>query len=360
MTAPVKDRPATAESPKAAPAPGGLRAVLRRPGVAGRQRPMLVRLVVVAVVVQVVPDLISAPNLLTLNLGCTYAIAAIGLSVIFSMGGFVSVAQAAVMATGGYALILLFGPHLGLPLALGAACLTGAAVSAVTGLVGARVRSHYFILISLAVAESIGLVLTNATGLTGGANGVAIKAPASIFGLELGTPLGYFRFIAVLVVVAIYVADSLRASRGGLALRAQTVDEYLALSAGVAIGRYRILATVVGGALAGLAGGMVAILDSFLGPQNFGLDIAILLLLMVVIAGTGRAGSVVVSALILTFLSQGLLTLTSTGRLIYGVGLIVLIIFAPEGLGGLPRAARALLRRVAPGASGRLLDRSSA
>jgi branched-chain amino acid transport system permease protein len=336
----------------ALPAPRRLIAAARDARVPGRQRALFTRLVVVALIAQLVPSLISAPNLLTLNLACTYAVAAVGLSIIFTLGGFISVAQAAVMATGGYVLILLFGPTVGFPVALLLACLGGAAVSALMGFAGARVKSHYFILISLALAETISLVLTNATELTGGANGVGLKAPASIAGLDLAIPLDYFRWISILVLLAVYLADSLRASRAGLALRAQTVDEYLALAAGVTIGRYRILATAIGGAFGGIAGGMVAVLDSYLGPQNFALDTAILLLLMVVIAGTGRAGSVVVSALVLTFLSQGLLTLTATGKLIYGIGLIALIIFAPEGLGGVPRAGRRLLSRLRATARG--------
>lgn len=334
----------------------GLATILGDRGVPGRQRPLLTRLIAVVLLVQVVPGLVSGPNLLTLNLACVYAMAAIGLSIVFSLGGFVSVAQAAVMAVGGYILILLFGPTVGFPVALLLAGLGGALVSALTGIVGARVKSHYFILISLALAETIQLVITNATSVTGGANGVGLKAPASVLGLDLGLPTDYFRFITILTFVVIYLADSLRASRAGLALRAQTVDGYLALAAGVAIGRYRIMATAIGGVFAGLAGGMVAIRDGYLGPQNFGLDTSILLLLMVVIAGTGRAGSVVVSALILTFLSQGLLTLTSTGTLIYGMGLIVLIIFAPEGLGGLPRLARGALGRLGARRAGTASD----
>jgi len=336
--------------------PSRLLAAARDRGVPGRQRALFTRLVAVTLVVQLVPGFISSPNLLTLNLACTYAVAAVGLSIIFTLGGFISVAQAAVMATGGYVFILLFGPGVGLPVALLLACLGGAAVSALMGFAGARVKSHYFILISLAIAETISLVLTNASDLTGGANGVGLKAPASIAGLELAVPLDYFRCISVLVVVSAYLADSLRASRAGVALRAQSVDEYLALAAGVTVGRYRILATAVGGAFGGIAGGMLAILDSYLGPQNFALDTAILLLLMVVIAGTGRAGSVIVSALVLTFLSQGLLTLTSTGKLIYGLGLIALIIFAPDGLGGVARAGRRLPARlrVAMGGSARV------
>jgi branched-chain amino acid transport system permease protein len=317
-----------------------------RRGVRGRQRPLVVRMIAAALIAQVIPGILTGSNLLTLNLACTYAVAAVGLSILFSLGGLVSVAQGAVMAVGGYSLLLLFGPTVGLPLALVIAAAAGAAASAVIGLVGARVRSHYFILISLALAEAVNLVITNATSLTGGANGLPLKAAPALLGLNLTSAPDFFRAAVVVVFVVVYLADSLRASRAGLALRAQNVDEYLALASGVSIGGYRVLATVVGGACGGLAGGMVGILDGYLGPQNFGLDTGILLLLMVVIAGTGRSGSVVVSALVLTWLTDGLLTLTSTGQLIYGAGLIALIVFVPDGLGGVSHLPTALHARI--------------
>jgi branched-chain amino acid transport system permease protein len=325
----------------------------RRRAVHGRQRPLVVRMIAAALIAQVIPGIVSGSNLLTLNLACTYAVAAVGLSILFSLGGLISVAQGAVMAVGGYCLLLLFGPTVGLPLALMIAAAAGAAASAVIGLVGARVRSHYFILISLALAEAINLVITNATSLTGGANGLPLKASPALLGLNLTSAPDFFRAAVVVVFIAVYLADSLRASRAGLALRAQNVDEYLALASGVSIARYRVLATIVGGAFGGLAGGMVGILDGYLGPQNFGLDTGVLLLLMVVIAGTGRSGSVVVSALVLTWLTDGLLTLTSTGKLIYGVGLIALIVFVPDGLGGISRVPAAVTARLGARRPGR-------
>lgn len=308
---------------------------------AGRSRALFTRLLAVVLVMQIVPSLASSDaQILTLNLACIYAISAIGLNVVFGMGGLLSIAQAAIMAVGGYALILLFGPTFSLVPALLVACVAGAAVSMLMGIVAARVKTHYFILVSLALAEIIVLIATNATGLTGGANGTAIKAAPAIAGLNLTVPTDFFRFATVLLVVVWYLADALRASRIGLGMTTMTVDEHLATAAGVPVQRYRILATMIGGAFAGLAGAMLGLLDGYLGPQNFELDTAILILLIVVVAGRARSGSVVLAALILTILSRGLLTLQSVGELAYGVSLILLIIFAPEGLGGISQSVR--------------------
>jgi branched-chain amino acid transport system permease protein len=297
-------------------------------------RPRFLRFVAFAVVAQAVPAIVSDSTLVTINLACVYAVAAVGLNVIFGLGGLISIGQAGVMAVGGYATILLFGKSVGLAVALLLACVGGALVSVLMGLVGARVRTHYFVLASLAIAEVIVLVATNATGLTGGSNGTALAGIPIVAGLNLTTTTGFFRFGAVLVLIVVYLADALRASRGGLGLSALTMNEYLALAAGVDPRVSRALATAVGGVFGGLAGGMLALLDGYLGPASFDLGTATLLLLIVIVAGRGANGSVVIAALILTFLSQGFLTNPTVGQLAYGIGLIVLIIAAPDGLYG--------------------------
>jgi ABC-type branched-subunit amino acid transport system permease subunit len=301
-----------------------------------------------ALLAQLVPWLVGSDSrMLTVDLACVYAIGAIGLNVIFGMGGLISIAQAAVMAIGGYTLILLFGDEMGIVPALLAAAGAAAAVSLLTAVVGARIKTHYFILVSLALAQIILLIATKATGLTGGSNGTAIKDVPAIAGLDLTLPGEFFRFAVVVVVIVWYLADTLRASRIGLGLSALTMNEHVAMAAGVAPQRYRLLAAGVGGAFGGLAGGMLALLIGYLGPQTFGLQTAILLLLIVVVAGQARNGSVVLAALILTILTQGLLTYRAVGQLVYGIGLILLIVFAPEGLSGAAQAVRKLLRRTA-------------
>lgn len=320
----------------------------RSPAVPGRTRPLVWRLVCLAVIVQGVPLVLEGSRLFTLDLALIYAIAALGLSVIFSMGGLLSVAQAAVMAAGGYTLILLFGDALGLVPALAAACVAGAVVSTLTGVVGARVRSHYFVLASLALASALLLVISNARSVTGGADGMALKAIPTAFGMELSAPGQFFRIAVVLLIVVWYLTDALRSSRPGLAMTAMTADEYVARASGISIHRHAIFATAVGGAFGGLAGGLLSIFDGYIGPQNFALSTAVLLLLIVVVAGAGRSASVVVAAIILTFLSEGLLSLAEVGKLVYGLGLIFLILVAPEGLGGLARGGRRLIRMRTP------------
>lgn len=279
---------------------------------------------------------LSGPDLLTFDLAAVYAVAAIGLNVIYGLGGLLSIAQAATMAVGAYTLVLTLNHwSVGVVPALVLACVLGALSSGITGLLSIRVRSHYFILASIALAEGVVLIITNDIGLTGGSNGLGLARGATLFGLNLTNPRGFVLVGTPLAGLVWYLAASLRESRFGIALHAARSDDYLALASAIPVNRYRLWATVVGGAFGGLAGGMLALLDGYIGPQEFGVEAAVLLLLMVVFGGAASNGGTVVAAIVLTAITQRLITVTSIGDLVYGVAIIVLLIFARDGLSGL-------------------------
>lgn len=280
------------------------------------------------------PLVFTGPDLLIVNQACIYGVAALGLNVIFGMSSLLSIAQASLMGVGAYIFVLTANRGLGVYATVALACLGGAIASGITGIISARVRSHYFILVTLALAEGVTLVAVNDSSLTGGDNGLALTAIPTVFGQSLLTPLSLAPVVIGALFLVWYLAECLRTSRFGVALRAIATDEYLASVAGIAIVRYRIAATVVGGAFAGLAGAMLAVSDGFIGPQNFELDTGILLLLMVVLAGAGSNIGTVIASGILTYLSQGLLTLATIGQLVYGAAIVVLLIAVPEGLAG--------------------------
>lgn len=297
----------------------------------------LVWFVVGTVVVTVLASkVLSGPDLLTFDLAAVYAVGAIGLNVIYGLGGLLSIAQAATMAVGAYTLVLTLNHwSVGVVPAMMLASLLGALSSGITGLLSIRVRSHYFILASIALAEGVVLIITNDIALTGGSNGLALARGAILYGLSLTNPHGFVLVAGPLTGLVWYLAASLRESRFGIALHAARSDDYLALASAIPVNRYRLWATVVGGAFGGLAGGMLALLDGYIGPQEFGVESAVLLLLMVVFGGAASNGGTVVAAIVLTVITQRLITVTSIGDLVYGVAIIALLIFAKDGLSGL-------------------------
>jgi branched-chain amino acid transport system permease protein len=310
----------------------------------------LVYFIVGSALVTLVAGMLSGPNLLTFDLIVVYAIAAIGLNVIFGLGGLLSIAQAAIMAVGAYGLVLTLNhDDVGVLPALGIASVLGAIASGITGLVAMRIRSHYFILASVALAAGILLVITNQGDLTGGSNGLGLIVFPSIFGLTLSDPHDFLVLAVPVAGLVWYLASCLRDSRLGIALHAIRSDDYLALSSAIPVHRCRLWATVIGGAFAGLAGGLLALLNGYIGPQDFGLSTAVLLLLMVVFGGAASNGGTVVAAAILTALTQGLLSVTTVGELVYGVAIVVLLIFASNGLSGLAHSTyRRAIRAIQP------------
>ncbi|PZG54442.1 hypothetical protein C1I98_04090 [Spongiactinospora gelatinilytica] len=281
----------------------------------------------------------GAPDttLMTISLACVYAIAALGLTVVFGLAGMLSLAQAAIMAVGGYTVALIALDTIGLLPALLLAVVAGAAVSGLSGVVGARTKSHYFALATLALAEGVRLVLVNESSVTGGSNGHPV-ALVSLLGLQLADPR-YFILLAVpLVAGCAYLVHCLRKSRFGLSLKAAAADEYMAKAAGVAIDRSRTLATIVSGGLAGLAGALLAILNGYVGPQDFGLGAAVLLLLIVVFGGASSSMGTVVAAVVLTYASRGMLDLAEASGLVYGLATLLLLLLLPGGVAGVGKA----------------------
>lgn len=298
-------------------------------------RPRILWFLVTIVILELLSPLASNSVSLIIALSCVYSIAGIGLNLIFGLGGMISIAQAAVMAVGGYTTVIVSAHSVSLTLAILLGCVFAALCSYLIGLVGTRLKTHYFILASIAIAEVITLAATNATSLTGGSNGIALAATPSVLGIPLGTPVEFMRFGIAVTIIVVYIADALRASRIGVALSVVSVDEYAAAASGVDARAVLGIANIVGGAMGGLAGGLLVALDKYTGPQDYGIDVATILLLIVVVGGRARHGSVVVAAVILTVLSRGLLALQAFGDLIYGLGIVLLIIFAPGGISGL-------------------------
>lgn len=305
-----------------------------------RVRPLWYPLALAVVLLLVRLFVVTPSSLYLVALMAVYAIAALGLNVIFGMSGMLSLAQAAIMAVGGYTAALLVTKS-GLPFAaaLIIGALAAALLSVLTIFAAMRVETHYFVLVSLALAESISLVLVNQQALTGGFDGLPGIPPLTVASLDLSAPWPLAATTIAVLFVAWYVADAFRASRVGYAAVASSDDPQIAMACGISITRARVLAGAIGGLYAGVAGALFSQVLQFLGPSDFGLDKALLLLLIVVIGGFGVNAGTVAAAVVLTFLSQGLLQLREVGPLVYGVGIMVILVAAPNGIAGIAHRA---------------------
>lgn len=259
----------------------------------------------------------------------------LALSVYASLAvGQFSMAQAGLMSLAGYTTGSLT-KYLAWPAPAGMA--VAVALSAVVGLVigypALRLRGLYLAIATLAFGEVVQVVILNLP-FTGRSEGMKqIPAATSTW------------LIFLSLVVLIFLFWRFDRSREGLAARAIQTDEGAAETSGIDLTRYQLVAFVIGAALAGYAGALTAHLNTFLSPDQFSFNRAVLILEFAVIGGLGSFVGPLLGAVLLTVLPELLRFLGDFREAVNGVILLVTILFVPGGLQG-------LLSRVARGGSG--------
>jgi branched-chain amino acid transport system permease protein len=265
-----------------------------------------------------------------------YAIAAIGMNVALGYASLLTLAQGASMGLGAYAWTLLVAKaHLDGVLALLVTPLICASVGALIGAASARVTGHYFIVVTVAAQVGIMTIISAWASLTGGTQGFAAVPMLTVGGLNTLQPRDLLVIAGVVLVIVLYLAQRLRASRAGRALVTLGESDSVARAAGVRVAAYRALAMAICGAFAGLAGALYAPYTGFLGPESFGIGVSILVLTMVVLGGLGSNIGAIVGAIVVTVIQDRTQTLAEVATLIYGALVIFVVVVAPGGLVGL-------------------------
>jgi len=264
-----------------------------------------------------------------------YGLAAMSLTLIAGTVGQMSLGHAALLAIGGYASALL-ASNWGWPVAL--TIPLGGVVAALLGTLlvypAFRLSGHYVSIATMAIAEIVALVILNWTGLTGGSMGLSGIPPLAIGGIDLGDARStYYVCLGLVLIMAVLQARLLR-SHLGRSLRAVRDDQIAARSFGLSPSRYKAIAFLFGGFGAGLAGAISAHLFSYIDSTTFGIDLSILVLTIVILGGLGNIAGALLGALLLVALPELFREVAQYRVLIYGLALILLIRFRPQGLLG--------------------------
>ena len=251
--------------------------------------------------------------------------------------GLLTVANAAFMGIGAYTAALLT-THAGMPLfvALILGSLLPALVALAIGRPTLRLSGVYLAMATLAFGEVVRILILNAEGLTGGALGLN------------GIPqLTRWSDVALALALTLYVLLRLARSRVGRTMTAISQDETATELMGLDVDAYKLFAFVLGGALAGLAGGLNAHFTFFISPNEYGFERAVEILAMGVLGGTGSPWGAVIGGVLITVLPELLRGLGHYRPLINGVILILIILYSPRGLWDLLRRARESTRAAA-------------
>ncbi len=266
----------------------------------------------------------------TLTNAWLYAILALSLTLVAGTVGQISLGHAGFLAIGAYASALL-ALDLGWPVPL-----TILAAGVITALLGTalvfpafRLRGHYVSIATLGIGEIVGLVILNWESLTRGPIGVTAIPPLPFDSTEND----YWLSLALLVVLALMQARLLR-SHLGRAFRAIRDDDVAARAYGISLNRYKGIAFAVGGFTAGISGAVTAHLYSYINYETFTSQISILALTMVILGGLGNINGAIVGAVALIGLPELFRATAEWRMLIYGITLLLLIRFRPQGLLG--------------------------
>ncbi len=263
------------------------------------------------------------------------AMLAISLTLVAGTLGQVSLGHAALLLIGAYASALL-ALDSGWPvwLSIPAAGVLTALIGTALVVPAFRLRSHYVSIATLGIGEIVGLVILNWESLTRGPMGVTNIPPLSIGGVELDSPqASYWCCLAVLVVLALMQSRVLR-SHLGRTFRAIRDDDVAARAYGISLDRYKGIAFAVAGFSAGIAGGISAHLYSYINNETFTSTLSITALTMVILGGMGNLLGAVLGAVALTALPELFRGTAEYRMLIYGVALLLLIRFRPQGVLG--------------------------
>lgn len=269
------------------------------------------------------------------------AISACGLNVIVGLAGQLSLAHAGFFGIGAYAVALLatkagLAFWFGLPAGILLCIVMGYAI----GSICLRSKGHYFAIFTLAVGQIIHLVIQKWESLTHGhvgVIGIAGPGPLGPIGFDSSTARSYLALFFLALTVA--AVSRLVRSPVGRTLMAVRESEALAAAVGIDVMAAKRMAFAVSAALAGLAGGLFAGFIGFLGPESSNVEMTFNTLLYIMVGGLGSLSGPVAGTFIVYGLSQVLAVLQQYQMVIFGLALVLLILFMPTGLAGLWRSS---------------------
>jgi branched-chain amino acid transport system permease protein len=303
-------------------------------------------------------------------LGLIYVLLGLGLNIVVGLAGLLDLGYVAFYAIGAYGLALGY-QYLGLGFwsMLPLAALMAAAAGALLGFPVLRMHGDYLAIVTLGFGEIIRLILNNWLSFTGGPNGISAPPP-TFFGLEFGrrakeggvpfheffhltyNPNLKFIFIyAVLflvVLLVLYIKHRLTRMPIGRAWEALREDEIACRSMGLNHVLVKLSAFTLGASTAGIAGVFFATYQGFVNPTSFTFFESALILAIVVLGGMGSTVGVVLAAFVLTVTPELLRSFAEYRVLLFGMLMVVMMIWRPRGLIRINRSGFAVRKGVAP------------
>ena len=199
-----------------------------------------------------------------------------------------------------------------------------------------KLSGHYLAMATIGFGVILQIILINAVELTGGSDGITSIPSPRIGPIELKDPSTFFYVAAVFLIFFTWAAIRLKRSRVGRALLAIRGNEMAAETAGINTTMYKVMAFALSAAYAGFGGALFAHSGShYISPDTFSFDQSIIFLVMAVLGGNGSAIGAIIGATLLALVPEVLRFLKNYYMMVYGAGIVAIIIFMPGGIASL-------------------------
>lgn len=299
----------------------------------------LIPLLLLVAAASLIIPLVHPINGYLLNLfmqAATYAMAVLGLTVVLGYAGQISIAQAGFFGLGAYGVAIgTTMLHLPFLLALVLGVFVAGLLGAILGASTLKLAGHYLAMVTISFQQILTLVLTNWIGLTNGPDGIRNIPRPALFGISLQDSDRYLVLcLAVLYAVGFFVWW-LKGTKLGLGMQAVRDNELAAEVVGVDTYRVKVTAFCLSALLGGLGGGLFAGGFGYISPDQFSFNESVVLLTMVLLGGADAALGSVVGTALLILLPEWLRFLRGAYLAVYGLAVILIMVFMPAGLWGL-------------------------
>jgi branched-chain amino acid transport system permease protein len=308
----------------------------------------------------VIPFISNTYVLYVLNTIGIYSIAVVGLNILIGYTGQISLGHGAFFGVGAYSAAIL-ATKAGLPflLSVPVAGIITAAIGMVFGLPSARLKHLYLLIATLAGQFIIEYVLLAWEGLTGGPNGIIVSS-GTLFGLDLGNDRTFFYVVFISFGILTWMAVNLVRTRYGRAFIAIRDNDRAAEGMGIPIFPYKLLSFAISSFYAGFAGALFAYYMMSITPEPFNLWLSIEFVAMIIIGGLGNIPGSIFGAIFIVALNELLshfteylmnlgtaglaITLAPLRECVFGLAIVLFIIFEPKGLAEIWRIVRSNFR----------------
>jgi branched-chain amino acid transport system permease protein len=296
-------------------------------------------------VARIIPGIGNYPDLMIF--AGIYCLITMGLSLLMGYAGQISLGQAAFYGIGAYVSAILtatYGLNPWLCAVVG--MIVAAIVAVLVGVPSLKLHGHYLAMATLAFGIIVFIVFNEEVEWTGGPDGMSDIPGLSVFGFQFDSIEKYYYLVWFFVFAAFIFTINIIQSRSGRALRAIHASEAASNAMGINVSRFKVIVFVYSAILAALAGSLYAHYLNFINPSTFDLFFSIKLLIMIALGGMHDIWGAIIGAFLITFLSfEWLHFFEEFEVIVYGIILLLVTIFLPHGLAGIPHMIKGWLRR---------------